>query len=148
MPAGRPPRRPVPATLHPPAAWLMHQYCQLDPDGFRAFTQRMARRHLPVEEQLQAEDDFVNLEYVAGWQSRWAMFDVERVDRPASNQPRRSTHDDSECTTAEAAAELEMSPQHVLRLVKQGVLVGRKVHARSTLITRASVRAFKARRVA
>jgi hypothetical protein len=122
------------------------QFRRSDPGGFETFTGALARRDLDVEEQLHFQDDLEDLERMARWWSDWRAFDVEHANPATSNLPRRSPHDDSEYSTAEAAAELGMSPQHVLRLVKQGVLVGRKVNARSTLIMRPSVQAFKARR--
>lgn len=147
MAAQMPPRRPYRSVgVSPGTAWLLMQVRNSVP-GFDDFTGRMARRQLEVEEQLRFQDDLVELEQYAGEWAAWKAFDVEHPNPPASNLPPRLTHEDSEYPTAEAASELGMSPQHVLRLVKQGELAGRKVNARSTLITRASVQAFKARRV-
>lgn len=147
MTAPRPPRRPLPASLRPPTAWLVSLYLQADADGFRAWM-TANRRRLPVEDQMAVEDDLADLAYVAGWYRHHLASDVGHADHAGSDMPRRSGHDDSEITTAQAAEVLGMSPRQVLRLVEQRVLVGRKVNARATMITRASVAALRAARAA
>lgn len=140
--------RPIPATLRPATAWLVSLYLAVDEDGFRAWMSAN-QRHLPVEAQLDLEDDLFGLQYVADWyRAHSAASDVGHADTARSDMPRGSSQDVVEMTTAMAAEELGMSSRNVLRLVDQRVLVGRKVNARTTMVTAASVNALKSVRAA
>lgn len=144
MTAPRAPRRPLPASLRPATAWLVWLYLDADPDGFRAWM-TANRRRLPIEDQLVVEDDLADLSYVAGWYRHHLASDVGHADIAVSDIPRRSPHE-AELTTAEAALELGVNARTVRRWLDDGQLIGRRVNARSTLVTAASVKALRTAR--
>lgn len=143
MSAPRLPRRPLPATLRPPTAWLLSLYLNVDRDGFTAWM-NANRRHLPIEDQLALEDDLLDLGFVAGWYRNHAASDVRRPAVVVSDAGRPLGHD--EITTREAADVLGVSTRQVLRWVAAGVLIGRRPNARATMVTRSSVDALRSTR--
>lgn len=142
--ASRPVRRPVTLGIAPSTAFLLQLL--VDRDGGTEGWLARNRRGLPLELQLRLDDDLADLRYVGRWYRDHAVSDVGRTDTPVSDIGRGSSHD--EITTAEAARELGVSPRTVLRLVEQEELVGRRVNARSVLVSRASVRALREAREA
>jgi hypothetical protein len=142
--APRPVRRPLRVTLSPSTAWLVHLLLHAR-QGNEAWL-AANRRSLPLELQMALDDDLTDLEYVAGWYQRHAVSDVGQTGIPRSDIARGSSHD--EITTAEAAGELDVKPRTVLRWVDQGLLEGRRVNARSVMVSRASVKALREARSA
>jgi excisionase family DNA binding protein len=140
----RPVRRPLRVTLSPSTAWLVNLLLRAR-EGNEAWL-AANRRSLPLELQMALDEDLADLEYVAGWYQRHAVSDVGQTDILMSDMGRGSSHE--EITTAEAAGELGVKPRTVLRWADQGLLEGRRVNARSVLVTRASVNALREARSA
>ncbi|WP_157519483.1 helix-turn-helix domain-containing protein [Modestobacter sp. Leaf380] len=114
-------------------------YLEADKSGFVGWMNRV-KRDLPVEDQLAVDDDLVDLGYVANWQRAFAGAEVGQAAAAVSDTGSGLPH---EFTTREAADVLHVSSRTVLRLVVEGVLRGRAVSPRKTLVTRASVLAYR-----
>lgn len=134
----RPLRRPLRATLAPSVVRLLVAYLDREPEQSAAWLRANCRTD---EERLALEESLDEMRYVAGWQRAWSMSDVGQPVMPVSDIGRGSSHE--EITTTEAALEFGVKPRTVLRWVDQGLLVGRRVNARSTMVSRASVRALR-----
>jgi hypothetical protein len=139
----RPLRRPLRVTLAPSVARLVVAYLDREPEQSAAWLRANCRTD---EERLALEEALDELRYVAGWQRAWSLSDVGQTVTPVSDIAGGSSHD--EITTAEAALEFDVSPRTVLRWLDDGLLIGRRVSARQTMVTRASVNALRQARSA
>jgi hypothetical protein len=137
----RPVRRPMRVALAPSTAYLLQQLLDLERESNEAYL-RGRGRQLGLDAQLDLETDLEDLRYGGGWYRAHSMSDVGQTDTVRSDIARGSSHED-EMPTAEAARELGVTPRTVLRLVDQQQLVGRRVNARQTMVTRASVKALR-----
>jgi excisionase family DNA binding protein len=115
-------------------------FLESDKSGFLAWMNAVKRR-LPIEEQLQLDEDLADLGLVANWQRDFAASDVGQPEPLVTDVAGSSVHD--EITTGEAADMLQVSDRHVRRLVAGGALKGRQVNARQLMVSRASVRAYR-----
>jgi excisionase family DNA binding protein len=133
-------RRPLRATLAPATARVLVLYLETDKSGFMAWMSAVKRR-LPIEDQLQLEEDLADLGLVANWQRDFVASDVGQREPAATDLPRRSERE--EITTREAADMLQVSDRHVRRLVDDGALQARRVNARQLMVSRSSVLAYR-----
>lgn len=131
------------ATLAPSTVRALVAYLDLEPEQSLAWLRERCRTE---EARLALDDDLEGMRYVAGWQRAWLVSDVGHVGRPVSDIARGSSHD--EITTAEAAKEFGVNPRTVRRWLDGGLLIGRRVNARSVLVSRASVKALLEARAA
>ena len=143
-PSRGPTRRPPAVGIAPSTALLLQLLVDRDP-GNQVWLARN-RRALPLELQLRLDDDLADLRFVGRWYRDHAVSNVGQTDTARSDMAPSSSHD--EISTAQAARELGVKPRTVLRWVEQGLLEGRRVNARATMVSEASVRALRQARSA
>ena len=144
-----PDRRPTQVGLSPVTAWVLGVYLREPMKAdFRTWVSGLRPSPMfPPEARATVLKELDDLIYTGGWHRHFLMSDVGQTDTLVSDIAGSSSGDD-EIPTGEAAAMLNASPRTVLRWVDQGLLDGRRVNARSVLVSRTSVKAFRETRAA